>query len=675
MPSTEEPELRPVSEERSLDGGRRRTVVEKKIAEAEEDNLHDQFASRVASHTEVEDIKNLIQELGLDMQKVPELSNLAFKTLLGNNTRHKRLLQFLEDPTLNVTGARNFFRYVQHLKGCPSKRLNLADLQQYIKQAVALGLMSEEEIVLVLEDDAKDCMPHGIGGPLPVSNGVGFVRTIWDGLEQSSVFKAEDLNGSTLGLIVSLLNLDDDEHRSLGLSIMAAATQAQLVDMTERISHSLLALCHYGKTPEMNGSKTPKINGLELRRRRMTVAGLAGYIDTMPETLVRSSLCTATTTLLSQQQESEVDGGRLEVLFKTWMRSLSRSVQFSSQVLGSSVWEIVEQQLVRSKRTHNITTYLKFFSDFHQCRFIVRSWLHSLVQPETGLEPAKVCSAVMLSFNELCGTRGLGQCYNNLIMALHNENQLNDRILRDSLWLLRKLSRSDIVLQIVELLQSCNIPVKAAILGAEVEQYCRIDLGVALRIFELHQGLTLEGCVDLAIALINDPLSHVDITFRLLKRHQPTTNSTPKPTRPSSQARSHLLHEMATAFAHANHLNPSIAFRKVRQCYIHLNKEGLPLRPPLARALTHAGIIRCLQAGESVGTEKIQWILSKVREVEGDEVEKVVDEAVYHWRGEVKAGRPLSRPHYNESIRHVLEKEVYAAAGTAVQSGRKEGVA
>lgn len=667
VPSTEEPETKPGLLEQSLDGKRPETTAKKKTAKSQAEDLRAQFARRLASHPDVRDIKNLIQELGLDLRKYPDLSNLAFKSLLGSNTSHECLIQFLEDPMLNVTAARNFFHYIQHLEGRPLRDSELTDLRRYIKQAVALGLVSEEEIMLILKDDKKDYVPRELGGELPRSYGVVFVRAIWDGLQQSSVFTAQDLGGRTLGLIMSLMNMIDDEHRSLARSIVAAATPPQLAYMTKRVSYKLLAWCQYGTVPEFSILRTSEVSGQKLHPRRMTVPGLADYIDSLPEAVVQSSLVKTTMTLLSRQQESKVDDRHSRVVFKTWINLLSRSVQFRSQVLGSPEWETVERQLARSMQT-NIIIYLEALSEFDQCKFIVRNWVHDLVQPETGLEPAKVCLAVMRRFHELCDTRGLARCYNNLILALYNENQLNDSILHDSLRLLRKLFRSDIIIQIVELLQSCNIPAKAAILGAEVQQYSRIDLGVALRIFELHQALALEGCPDLAIALINDPLSHVDITFRLFKRHRPTTTKTRKSTRPSSNARSHLLHQMAAAFAHASHLNPSIAFRKVRLCYTLLNRDRSPLSPALVRALTHAGIVRRLQAGESVGTERIQWILSKVREVEGDEVEKVVDQAIYHWRGEVKAGRPR-RPQWNESMRHILEKEVYAAAGNASQAG------
>lgn len=649
-----------------MGGMRPGMTAKKKTAKVTKESLHDQFARRLASHTDLKNIRSLIQELGLDLQRVPELSRLAFKSLLGQNTSHECLIQFLEDPTLNVIAARNFLEYVRHLKGVSIKHSRLADSYQHIKQAVALGLVSEEEIMLVSKDVKKDSVSCQLGSALSRSDGVVIARAIWDGFQQSSVFSVERLDGRTLGSIVSLLDLANKEDRSLALSIVAAATHAQLAHMTTRISYSLLSWCKYGKVLDASIRQSSEFNGQKPNHRRMTVLGLTEHIDSLPDGVVRSSLVTATMILLSQQQESNGDGG----FFRTWMNLLSRSAQFKSQVLGSPEWETVEWRLARSMPSNNITTYLEVFNDFDQCKFIIRNWVNDLVRPETGLEPAKVCSAVMRSFYELCCTRGEAQCYNNLILALYHEHQLNERILHDSLWLLRKLSRPDIIMRIFELLQSCDIPVKAAIVGAEVQQYSGINLGVALRIFELYQALSLEGCTELAIALIKDPLSHVDTTFRLLRRHRPTTNNRSKSTRPGFEARGHLLHEMATAFAHASHLSPSIAFRKVRLCYTHLRRDWLPIRPALVRALTHAGIVRRLQAGESVGTERIQWILRMVREVEGDEVEKVVDEVVYHWRGEVKAGRPR-RPQWSESIRHILEEEVYAAAGDVSRAGSK----
>ena len=661
VPSTDEPEPEssPVLQKQSVDGKRHKKPIKARI-----ESPYDQLAHRLASHTDVEDINLLTKELGLDLQKAPELSSLVFKHILRNNISHDRLIQFLEQPMLNVTAAQNLLQYVRYVRRRPTTTSEMANLRGYIKRAVALGLVSEDEIRLILRDEIDESQALGFGGTRPTSKGVGFLRSIWDGLRQSSVLPTEDLHGHTFHLMMRRLNLVDyeDEHRALAQSIVAAATQSQLAVMTKCISHSLLAWCQH--------RTVPKADGQELPHGRLVVPGLTDYIDSLPEMFLRSSLATATMILLSRKQSSKIDDEQCPLLFKRWMNSLSHSAQFRSSVLGSAEWQTIERRFARPMRSENLITYLEALSELDQCKFIVRTWVHDPVKSNIGVESANVCSAVMRSFDELCDTRGLSNYYINLILALSHENQLNDQLLHDILCSLRKLSRSDVIIQIIEVLQAYNIPVKAAILGAEVGRYSHTSVGVALRIFELHQALTLEGCVDLAIALINDPLSHVDITLRLLKRHRRSTTNIPRPTDAGRVARGHLLHQMATAFAHATHLNPSVAFRKVHRCYLHLRRDGLPLQPTLVRALTHAGIVRSLQAGESVSTKKIQWILSKVREVEGQDVEKVVDEVIYNQRGQViTTRRRLQRKKY---IQLLLEKEVYSAAGNASQGGQED---
>lgn len=624
-----------------------------------------QFARRLQSRPDVRHIRKILEARGIDLQQALEVSSRAFKRLLRTEISHERLIQFLEDPTLNVTASHNLFHYVQHVKLHPLSTSKLASLHQYIKQAVGLGRVSEDEIGLIISDDVERCVSREPGGEFPVSNGVGFLRSIWDGLQQSSVFPVEGLKGRTLRLMIHRLNQVDyeDEHRSLAHSIVAAATSDQLVHMTRSISYSLLSWSQYRREPEVNVQR--------LEHGWTTVPGLTDYIDILPGIVARSALAAATRALLSRKQGSEADDAQSALLFQAWMRSLDRSAHFRSLVLGSAEWRTVERRFARPMYSNNITTYLGILSDHDQCKFIIRTWIPTLVRPETGLVPADVCSAVMRRFDKLCCTRGLTQCYNNLILALHKENQLTNRILSDTFCLLRMLSRSDTIIHLIELLHSRKIPSKAAVLGAVVAHYSQINVGVALRIFELHLHLHLDGCLPLAIALINDPLFHVDITFRLLNRHKLYPI---KILRPGRAAKTLLLHRMATAFAHASHLHHLMAFRKVYRCYVLLRKSGLPVQPDLVRALTHAGIVRSLQAGQSVGTQKIQWILSKVHEVEGDEVEKVTDEAIYHWRGEVltRRVRPLE---WSRDIRRILEMEVFAAAAAAneYRDGREDG--
>jgi len=82
----------------------------------------------------------------------------------------------------------------------------------------------------------------------------------------------------------------------------------------------------------------------------------------------------------------------------------------------------------------------------------------------------------------------------------------------------------------------------------------------------------------------------------------------------------HIINTLARAFALSPILTPRQSFRKVHWLYLHLHRHtgGTAIGPEFTRALWHAGVTRYRDTGTS--PDKVEWILGKVREVEGHEV-------------------------------------------------------
>jgi len=617
------------------------------------DSLDVNFENRLASCIDISGIVRLVKELGIDVQNIPAYSRLAFDHLLRKDPSSESIVEFLEDPMINVPAAENLLRYIEYLKDHHLSTSRLAELCRYTKQAVVTGLISEIEIRSISRVASGIKITSDLDTARPMFGGVPLIQSIWAGLQRSAVFPPKDFHGRTLNLVLCHLAKGSyaEENHSLVGSIVASATQAQLKYMSRGISSCLAAWCRNATVREVD------TQGLDYQPE--AVLGLADFINNLPLSVASRSVASATMALISQNKDVGVGAAQL---FRRWMVSLFQSALFKVSVIGSSEWQAIEQRFARPKHSRYISLYLEHFSEIDQCTFILRNWVPRHVQPAEGLNQDVICSAVRRSFDELCTTRGGTRCYGNLILALCLNKQPYNQIFHDLLWILRESIRPEAVIQTIEHLETLQIPVQDAILGAEVRRYSAISPRVALRIFELHLGLKLEGCMDFVLAMINDPSSHVDTTLRFLQRHQKSAKNIPRHARTYPRARSHLLHKMATAFAHASHLNPRIAFRKVYQCYLYLHKDGFILQAEIIRAFTHAGIIRGLQAGQKVSTMQIKWILRKVREVEGDEVEKVVDRTVYRWRGAVLKNL-RRRQRYVDMLRNALKVEVYAAAG------------
>ncbi|KXS99447.1 hypothetical protein AC578_8168 [Pseudocercospora eumusae] len=94
-----------------------------------------------------------------------------------------------------------------------------------------------------------------------------------------------------------------------------------------------------------------------------------------------------------------------------------------------------------------------------------------------------------------------------------------------------------------------------------------------------------------------------------------------------SQAHIDLVHLVAHECAKS--LRPKVAFRRVWECYRFLRDRGAPITPLLTRAMVTAGVLRPLEDCKRPATTQVRYILSLVKEIEGEEVAMKLDQAVW----------------------------------------------
>lgn len=95
----------------------------------------------------------------------------------------------------------------------------------------------------------------------------------------------------------------------------------------------------------------------------------------------------------------------------------------------------------------------------------------------------------------------------------------------------------------------------------------------------------------------------------------------------------HLLNSLACSFALSPALSPRQSFRKVYWVYLYVHRYAgeAAIGREITRPLWHAGVTRYKETGTS--PEKVNWILGKVREAEGNEI---ADRLLWFGAGGVK---------------------------------------
>ncbi|KAK3677233.1 hypothetical protein LTR78_002771 [Recurvomyces mirabilis] len=182
-----------------------------------------------------------------------------------------------------------------------------------------------------------------------------------------------------------------------------------------------------------------------------------------------------------------------------------------------------------------------------------------------------------------------------------------------------------------------GIPVSTADRIIEYLQTCGkdIDLARAFRVFEATPSVSLLACGDLPLTLIHRGLGTPDRIFLMLNRqHGPDiTQEEFRTVRKLCLSQRHLkvVHFSAYHWAESRHKSARVALRRVWECYRFLQDRGADISVLVSRALVKAGILRPLQEGKSVPKTQMQFILSIVKEVEGQDVAKKLDDAIWDW--------------------------------------------
>lgn len=614
------------------------------------------------------EVRKVMKSSGVKIEQKAACSRLGFSRLLDASVPLQSLLEFLNDASLNAPEAQNLQRLLDHIAKRAPNEQDLGVLSTWMRRHVSLGRIPEADIASVLNSGChiKSGVCHHDLGPL-------IAMSIWDGLQSSSVLRPKDLNIKAVRTLLEHISRNKWSSRiqSIGNSIVRLSSRSQLYNLRSGIaafmrSWLFATKIHTGiqrlELPELENrtaiaqfldilptnvaSATLEMvitdelmeNPVMSRETQDSLARIVRLLEILPAQISNSSVASATSNICLKHRQGRRKGrGGLELL-KPWLQILSKSEAFWHSISYGAEWRTFEKILSDRKME---ALYLRELSDRERCRFILRHW----ILEDSGKQ--NVGKAPTAASNILACFEGLNQAehgtapYGHMLRALRHHTKSFDIILPRLFSLLFSLGGTQMTVNVIRRMQRYGLPIDARTMSFVIRGYCEKQPASALSLFESHTGLSLEKCPELAESLIADPETGPDTVFRHLglARHTKAVlneESAYQDGRVFSKARVRLIHRMALAFANAAHLQPRIALRYVYRCYTILNRGGGRLfDPQLSRALTVAGIIRPLKAGQWVSTMKLRWILALVKDIEGEETARELDETVYEWRGQV----------------------------------------
>ena len=566
--------------------------------------------------------------------------SLPLQRLLAMGTPMKTVLEYFDGPILNSKKLRDLERLLSYQIHKRSPKTDEDEtLSNWIQTQIILGTLPFQHIAPLLEIVKK--ASNDTQGALSTET---FYARVVTSVERC---KKDGLRSSKAKMFKSILQHIFSADMSPGLESLGwqtvetmFASRCGLRDegIDVFVSNAILAkrLSH-NPSPSLHHESI--LRALRLFQPFSDRAGIA-LVESVSKAFIAQIQA-------SNQIEVGYDSGiptRRETFLEQlsiWWLSL-QDYGLLSQLQQQPSWEDLEH-VIGSGAPDLIATYLRPMDQKSRCFFLIRHCYQTQPLSTSELmhpQPADPRAILEAQFRDLCEEHPDRSPFVNLLLTvrLGRERGVRSNAVHRFFSIIRSLGISGTILTLIRNSNISHVRLEKRLAVREINYY--IEQGqprIAYRIFQLFPRLSLEMVPALAEAVVNNQDLLTDTALHYRHSRQKCLNQAmPLPTHTEYfiQLRTQLLNSMAYAYSRSPHL-PSISFRKVKQCYLALKAERLPITADITNALSYAGIVRYLQAGKWVSTGQYNYIRSLVSEVEGQQVAERLDDLVDFWRGKV----------------------------------------
>ncbi|RDW78539.1 class I SAM-dependent methyltransferase [Aspergillus mulundensis] len=563
------------------------------------------FGDRLHEYQTVNDLRGAIRELEIDLRQEPSSSRLLFDHLLAQSLHRggavDELALFLDDSHLNIPGARNYLRLVEHSMSPNLRSGRRRALFNPVLRALELGVVPRREICAIIScwsdwgETRENCRKAR-------RELMKVYREIWGAIGKCDVYGHQHLEQSLvdawLGICwengtVGYLRLAKDIllATDYGLSRSRSWLPKFVARLLSDPSYSL-------PTPDMD----------------IIIESLKPFdVDVISNSLIRG-----TDALFTSNKTRYL---------RRWGKCLAR-LHDASELTSSEAWT-----RVRSERDPRVERHL----------VLRRLWM---------LHTMRRFSQRRASNLTKTATKHLYRHYE----SLRRYTKRKDKVTID-LWtsLIHHISRMKIPFNLeaiaddlrtgkpmtytmrTRLRQFQKRPLSFSNIFADVQAYNaarhafgnnvdsqirQVDVGSPdFRDWAIQTART--GDSSAVFSILRLLRSHTPIKIALSRAWPLPDTADKAPIRydprprnagsPDPHAVLDMIHALATSVACAKQLSPQRAYRLVRWIYIFLYRHGAPIQSPMARALYYAGIVRFRKEKGYISPAQNDYIWDVVR--------------------------------------------------------------
>ena len=622
--------------------------------------------------------------------KDPAMSRFAFQRLLVGNVNIFTYLEFLADRQMNPPKAQNlawlvrsvYWQYSSNdsMRQNPSKALQMIqNLESWVRDQVALGLLTEEEIRSVL-DASKVPFDDDHTEPWAIQD---IVPVVWKGITTSKIRKVDALEDKTIfSLLISAAKL---RATDTGIS-MASEIITELYNSTpktkrlSKLAHRGFGIFAWDFVKELKEDMT-----LTFNRGRTTERDNALYqlLGSFPERLAHRSICgfilrlmleaeTSTIRYQNDQQLRHLD------LVEDILRGLGNRGLVSvlkNDNATTATWTEIEAK-IRTAHHRIRAAYLQALPDARTaCLHVLDNW----IIPRISALLTKGCDGkpIELSSKQIARTRSsaarrleitqnsevaqyqsLLEWIQATVPVLANQRHLRRqpravRELNGTLFSIAQyFSDSTVHLKIAQWLNSHNCSVPCEKVTNTIESIAPHHPQHALALFLADERIHLEQCPVFAIALIETPDIHTNVIFTLLHRtlYESSINEQERVRRLLSSQTASFLRFLADRLSRSQSHSKNRALRTLRRtmklmgtprALLHskvddaLAQRYRTLSPTnsfdLSDAFGRAAVSRWLSCGGFIPRHLRTWIIGRVYARQGPEEAERVAVLIHEW--------------------------------------------
>lgn len=570
------------------------------------------------SSWEIEDAREFIRQMRIDLHRDPRYSRQIFDRLLARSDQDiSQAIIFLDDPFLNTRGSGNYVAAIRVFTQTKAKRAKRVAVLDSINRALELGLIPTADICLIIEILPNIiCERKRTLGSWDHYTLLKHYRAMWRAIGRCNILGYQDLNKKILDVWLGEL-----------LRIRSFRFAEEIIiethDATTRSQWPSLLVQKWLQTKEADlETNAPFPNKIFSHLD----------VDSAADCVIR-----ATESLASTSNDSDF---RTQLLHR-WRDCLSNA-DIISTVAKSPVWYDLPLPRVGD---------LKHAPPQHstQSQIVLRLWLLRTLCRTTGYMYNQSQKATDRPIHSLLNlyhvmVQGVkGNFFPDLLREIHDLDLPYNRLLILALDKLGKTSITKTTRQTLEQLETSQLSASDVWKNPSIYKGIRNIFHHTFDQMFHRVHLTRPDTVEeiLHIARSGDSNSTRSI-LRLLNNNTPFKISLhkahqhiPHPDEkilvryhsgsrtsqcPDPHAAIDLINQLAVAISCCRHLSPCQSYHMIHWLYGYLRKHGGPVDPGFVRAMYHAGVVRRRREGLRVPLAQLQYIFSIVEKFEGHDV-------------------------------------------------------